>query len=271
MKRRCNSRLYHIDKKPRLSLFLADDDDEVEDDEAMDDDDVDDEAIIDLVCKSHQPQSRTRAVVASLQLPTSIATQVASVFGDDLFVAQPPPLPAFDTNSDELKSPSPSRVNSGATQLRRALIRQRLQVSPAGKRRAELVHKYADLAARAHHFDRSLAEKLAERVKQWRQRQVDAVAVAAPLRSSLDASERLARRIVQREFEESADYAQVWNSGNTNIGVVANNNSVSFSSPPLLATPTVPSVPPTGDWFTPNGPIGQHKPSTAAKRLQFHD
>lgn len=257
------SPLHHVHKKPRLSAALDVRDHVVE---------VDDEAVVDLVCKSHQPQHRTRAVVASLNLP-SMTAQVASVFGDDLFVTQPPPLPAFDATSDELHSslspPSPPHVSLTATQLRRALLRQRLQISPMGKRRAELHHKYGELAARARHFDRSLAEQLAALINQYRQRQVLAALAAPPTRQSgsLDASERLARRIAQRDFEDGADYAQAWSNNNNHHS--SDNNSL--ASPQLFATPTAPSAPPTGDWLTPHGPNGQQKSSNAVKRLQFYD
>jgi hypothetical protein len=255
-----------VPKKTRLALLL----DDHHADHVVE---ADDEAVVDLVCKSHQSQARTRAVVASFHVPTTttLPAHVGSVFADDLFLTQPPPpLPVlFDDSSPDEPNPSHQQqvhTNTTATQLRQALIRQRLKASsPTGKHRAELVDKYGALAARARNFDRSLAEKLAALVVQYRQRQIDAVAqaLAPPLRqsNSLDASERLARRIAQRdrEFEGGAsnDAPPPW--------------LTSFSSPSPLATPTAPSVPPTGDWFTPNGPIGQQKASNAVKRLEFYD
>jgi hypothetical protein len=196
---------------------------------------------------------RTRAVVASLQLPTSIAGAGGErVWRRPLSSRSRRRCRRSTPTSDELQSslspPSPPHVSSDSDAAASCTASPAPASQPdAGKRRAELVHKYGELAARARHFDRSLAET-AGRASSSSGASARSTPPRSPLpptreSGSLDASERLARRIAQRDFEDGADYAQAWSSGNNHhIGVVANNNSVAFSSPPLLATPTAPSV-----------------------------
>lgn len=183
-------------------------------------------------------------------------THIAPVFGDDLFAVEPAPLSPLDGGDEfaiSLAHHKPHARNT-AVQLRRALTLQR-QRPLDGVSRAELMHKYAELVDRARHFDRSIAEKLIAHVKNYRQRRI--VQQAPPRKANeLDATERLAKRIALRDFEDDEDRASVWNTGLSSPFV-----------PPHFGTPLPPSVPQTGDWLTPNGSDTGKPTSTAIKRL----